>query len=415
MNKKSFSNSAVGLDIGSRYVRCVVGMQEPQAPAPSIIGVGTAANNGVRKGVVVDIEETVSAISQALDEAVRIAGINVNHATIGANGTHLITVGSHGIIAVGAGSREITEQDLARAEEAATVIQLPPNREIIQAFPYNYQVDGQEGVKDPIGMSAVRLEVDTLLVTAATPFIKNVARAVNQAGINIDGFLANPLAAALTVVDKNHRDQGTVLLDIGATTTGVAVYEEGDLLHVGILPIGGGHITNDLAIGLRTEIDVAEKVKLEHVNVSPKTASAHADRHIKIHDNGEELTIAQKEIDDIARARLEELFEMVNAELRKIKREGMLPGGAIICGGGANLRGLEDFAKQALRLPAHVGRPHGFSGIVDKVSDPAYATAIGLMLADFSSASNVALFSSAMSVVAPVKEITNRLLRRLKG
>lgn len=371
------------MDLGSSGVRCVIGMQEPDSPAPSIVGFGEAPNKGVRKGVVVDIEETVSAITTAVDEAVRIAGINIQQATVGVNGQHVISLTSHGIIAVGSGNREITEQDLSRVEEAATVIQLPPNRETIQAFARNYQIDGQEQISDPLGMSGMRLEVDTCLITAATPFLKNLTRSAQQAGLHTNSLVPNPLASATTLVNSLHKEKGAVLLDIGASTTGLAVFEDGELLHVAVLPVGSGHITNDLAIGLRTEIETAEKVKIKHVDCSPKQISSRIDSNIKVKElNGEFLLVSRREINTIAQARLEELFGLVDEELKKINRDGMLPGGAILCGGGAKLTNIDEFAKSALRLPAQAARPFGFSGVIDKVADPSYACAIGLMIED---------------------------------
>lgn len=379
MAQKSTLPAAIGLDVGSSRVRCVVGMQEEGAPAPSIIGVGVAETSGVRKGTVVDIEETVSAVTSAVDEAERISGVSVNHGSLGVNGNHLLAVASHGIIAIGSSAREITEQDIARVEEAATVMQLPPNREIIQAFPSNYTIDAQEHIKDPTGMSAMRLEVDTCLVTAGTPFLKNLARAVHQAGFSIDNYVSNPLAAANTLITKRDKELGTVVVDMGAATTGVAVFEEGELLHVAVIPVGSGHLTNDLAIGLRIDVEAAEKLKLEHVDTDPR--GHNYDKEISVKElNGEHVKVSQTEVNRIAQARLDEVFDLVDKELKKIKREGMLPGGVLLCGGGAKLGHIDEYAKQAMRLPARVAKPEGFTGLTDKISDPAFATAIGLML-----------------------------------
>lgn len=385
MAQKNTLPVAVGLDIGSANVRCVVGLQEADSPAPSIIGVGVAPTTGVRRGNITDIEETVSAITAAIDEAERVAGINVARASIGINGSHILSVGSHGIVAVGTTSREITTDDVSRAQEAATVMQLPPNREIVQASARKYIIDGQEDIKDPVGMNGLRLEVDSCLITAATPFIKNISRSVNQAGLGIDNYVINPLAAATTLVSKRDRELGCVLVDIGAGTTGMAVFEEEQLMHVAVIPIGSGHITNDLAIGLRTDVDTAEKVKLEHVDASPSTKHSRKESEIKVKDlSGESIEVSRRDIADIAQARLDEIFDQVDKELKKIKRDGMLPGGVILCGGGSKLKNIDQYVKYALRLPARVEKPEGFSGIVDKISDPSYGVAIGLMLDNLS-------------------------------
>lgn len=414
MNRKPSQATGIGLDIGTATVRCVVGIQETEAGGTSVIGVGEAPNHGVRKGIVVDIEETVSAISQAVEDAQRMAGLAVNHATVGVNGAHIIAVGSHGIVAIGAGSRDITEADLARVEEAATIIQLPPNREIIQAFPRSYQIDGQDNIKDPVGMNGVRLEVDTCLITAATPFVKNLVRCAQQAGVSIDSLAANPLAASLTLADKRLREQGSVIIDIGASTTGLAVFEEGELMHLAVLPLGGAHITNDLAIGLRTEIETAEMIKLEHT----KLVAGSAGRNLKVKElSGKDIIVSSSEINMIANARLDEIFEAVTDELKKIKRDGMLPGGAVLCGGTAKLAGIDDVAKETLRLPVHIGKPQGFAGLVEKINSPAYATALGLMMADLhsgASARSTFAIPSINGLVKPVQGFIQRLWRGSK-
>lgn len=381
MAQSTTSPIAVGIDLGTTGVRCVIGIHEEEAPAPSIIGVGVAPSSGVRKGVVHDVASTVSAITAAIDEAERISGVTIDSATVGVNGTHIITAASRGIVAVGSANREIASEDVARAEEAATVMQLPPNREIIQIFPRNYTVDGQEHVKDPIGMSGMRLEVDTCLITAATPFLKNTSRSVNQAGVHINLHVATALAAAKTVAGTQDKEIGCVVIDMGAHTTSLAVFEEGEVLHAAVLPVGAAHITNDIAIGLRTEIETAEAIKREHVDANPKANHANAGFTVK-ELTGETLNVTRQEVNEIAAARLEELFDLVNRELGKVKRDGMLPGGALLCGGGANLDGIAELAKQRLRLPVHVKAPRGFSGIVDKIQSPEFATVIGLMLAD---------------------------------
>lgn len=380
MSQKPNTNIFTGLDVGSTKVCCVIGLQEDDAPAPTIVGVGTAPGPGARKGVIVDIEDTVSAISAAVDEAERIAGTEVERATVGVNGGHLTTLGSQGIIAVG-GGREITLEDIERVEEAASTVQLPPNREIIQIFARNYTIDGQENIKDPVGMSGMRLEVETRLITAATPSLRNLSRAVHQAGITVDSQTATPIAAAHVVLDKRQRELGSVVVDIGGGTTGIAVYDEGELLHASVIPVGSSHISQDLAIGLRTDIDTAEKVKLEHVAARDKHRQKQGVDSVSIEElNGDVMTISRKEINSIARARLEEIFDLVNEEIVKVKPDLMLPGGVFLTGGGANLPGLDDFVKEALKLPAKVAKPRGFTGVINKINDPALAVPIGLML-----------------------------------
>jgi cell division protein FtsA len=379
----------IGLDIGSTKVCCIVGLHEDGAALPSVIGVGTAPTSGMRKGVVVDVEETVSSITAAVDEAERISGIAIDRATISIDGAHVASQNSKGVIAVGRADQEITVDDLMRVEEAATAIQLPPNREIIQVFPRSYSVDSQENIKDPVGMHGVRLEVESHIITGSVPAIKNLDRSIHQAGIMVQGQVLVPLAAARAVLTKRQKELGVALVDIGAGTTGVAVYEEGDILYSSVLPVGAGHITNDLAIGLKTSIDTAEKIKLKYVRAH--TTKANLAEKVRIEElDSEENLVTRKELQNIAGARLDEIFQLVRAELRKVGKDVMLPGGVVLTGGGAKMAGIEELAKERLQLPAVVGKPEGFTGIVDRINDPAFAAPIGLMLENMSQSQEIA-------------------------
>jgi cell division protein FtsA len=373
----------IGLDVGSTKVCCIVGLHEEGAALPSVIGVGTAPTSGMRKGVVVDVEETVSSITAAVDEAERISGVAIDRATISIDGAHVASQNSKGVIAVGRADQEIMVDDVMRVEEAAAAIQLAPNREIIQIFPRSYSVDGQENIKDPVGMHGVRLEVESHIITGSVPAIKNLDRSIHQAGIAIQGQVLVPLAAARAVLTKRQKELGVALVDIGGGTTGVAVYEEGDILYSSVIPVGAGHITNDLAIGLKTSIDTAEKIKLKYVRAHNSKAALAEKLKIDELDEDESI-ITRKELQKIAGARLDEIFQLVRAELRKVGKDVMLPGGVVLTGGGAKMPGIEEMAKEALQLPAVVGKPEGFSGIVDRINDPAFAAPIGLMLENMS-------------------------------
>ncbi len=369
----------IGLDIGSTKVCAIVGLLEEGQTMASVIGVGVAPTSGMRRGVVVDVDETVSSITAAVDEAERISGVPIDRATISIDGAHVESLNSKGVIAVGRADQEITAEDLRRAEEAATAVQLPPNREILQVFPRSFTVDGQTNIKDPVGMHGVRLEVDTHIITGASPAIKNLNRSIYQAGIDIEGQVLVPLAAAKAVLTKRQKELGVAVVDIGGGTTGLAVYEEGDILYSHILPVGAAHITNDLAIGLRTNVDVAEKIKLKYVKAGLSKSSAN--EKVRIEElEGEDTVISKKELNRIALARLDEIFQLVRRELRQIGKDTLLPGGVVLTGGGANMPGIEEFAKQALGLPVVIGRPEGLTGIIDRISDPAYAAPVGLML-----------------------------------
>lgn len=379
MAAKKTEQTFVGLDIGSTKVTCVVGLLEEGQTLPSVIGVGMAPSGGMRRGVVVDIEETVSAISAAIDEAERISGVHVASATVSIDGAHVSSINSKGLIAVGRADQEISPEDLHRAEEAASAIQMPPNREVLQVFPRGYTVDDQTGIKDPVGMHGVRLEVETHIIIGATPAIKNLQRAIYQAGVDIDNQVLVPLAAARAVLTKRQKELGVAVVDIGGGTTGIAVYEEGEVLYSSILPVGGAHITNDLAIGLRTNVDVAEKIKLKYVKAV--SSKAQTTEKIRVEElEGDDKVVQRRELNKIAGSRLEEIMAMIKAELRKIGKDGMLPGGIVLTGGTANMPGIEEFTKHALGLPVVIGKPEGLSGMVDRINDPAYAAPVGLML-----------------------------------
>jgi cell division protein FtsA len=374
------SQYAVGLDIGTQTIRCVVGHNDGSAPAPTIIGVGSAPNTGMRKGVVVNMVNTAQAIDKALESAERMSGHQVHGATVSINGSHIVGMSSRGVVAVGVNGHEISEDDLLRAEEAATVVQLPANREILQVTPRSYQLDGQENIKDPIGMTGVRLEVDAHVITALAPHVKNLQKACEMTQTTPHQLVPAGLAAARSVVSEQQMENGVVLIDFGATTTNVAVFEEGDLQHVAILPYGSVQVTNDLAIGLKTDLDIAEQVKIEHATAG--TRAKGAPKELSVKASGETHTFPTADIDMIVEARMEEIFENINDELKKIGRAAKLPGGVVLVGGGANLRGIADCAKRTLQLPARLGKLNGFSGVADKIDDISYATALGLLLLD---------------------------------
>ena len=379
------NNSApafVGIDIGSSKVTCVIGVSEESSPTPSIIGVGTSKNTGMRKGQVVDIEDTMQAITNAVDEAERISGYAVDSATIGIGGVNIVSLNSKGVIAVGGMDKEITVEDVHRVEDAATVVQLPPNREILQVFPRNYRLDGQDNIKDPVGMSGVRLEVDAHIITTSTPALKNIERSLAQTGVVSNQFVVSTLASSNIVLDKKQKENGTAIIDIGSATTGIAVYEEGEILHTAILPVGSGHITNDLAIGLKTDLDTAEEIKRDFSNFSDDKDKSTKVHNIKEHDSKEEKEVKQKDIDLIVSARLNELFAMVDKELKKIHRSGKLPGGVVLVGGGSNLNGVQKVAKKVLQLNAKVAKPENFSGIIESAGSPEFSNAVGLMVDD---------------------------------
>ena len=382
MHNNAAQTHFIGLDVGTSTVRCVVGMLDVNdGGKPSIIGHGSAPNIGVRKGAVVHVDDVAEAIVQAVTEAERISGTQINRATVNVNGSHIEGIDSKGVIAISAANREISPEDRLRVEEAATVIKMPANREIIQFFAKNYSLDGQRNIKDPVGMHGVRLEVDAHLVTAASPNLRNLDMALDKAQIVPTHHTLSSLASAEAVLSRQQKEAGTVVLDIGAGTTNFIVIEDGEVQHVAVLPIGGTHITNDLAIGLKTELDIAERVKIEHATLGvPKRSTV-----IVRQGEGKEAQdhhFAMDDVNMIVEARVEELFEYVNKELIRIRRARKLPGGVVLSGGTAKLPGIAEFAKEQLQLPARMGKLQTVTGLIDTVDDPAYFTVIGLMLLD---------------------------------
>lgn len=369
----------VGLDVGTTKVSVCVG--QLQEDILNVIGFGTAPNAGMRKGVVTDLEETISAISAALEEAERTSGTPIDSAYVSISGNHITSTVSKGVIAVSRADGEISEADMERALEAARAVALPPNREILHVLPKNYVIDGQEGVKDPVGMSGIRLEVETLVIGGASSAIKNLSKCVYQSGLEMRGLVFSPLATARSLLSKRQKENGVIMIDIGAGTTTYAVYEEGEVKRTNVLPIGSINITNDIAIGLRTNLELAEKIKLRYGVANPQLVRESEKVDLSELDENETQRIARRYVAEIIEARLNEIFSMINDDLAAIDRAGRLPAGAVLTGGGSKLEGLVDYVKDALKLPAQIGSPLlEISGLVDKLDDPSYATCIGLMI-----------------------------------
>lgn len=371
----------IGLDIGTSSIRVVQAKVGAETHGGfNIIGASEVVSSGLRRGVIVDIEEAVSGISSALEKVERMTGVPVASANISVGGNHISSLSSHGVIAVSRADGEITENDIVRCIDASQAISIPQNKEVLHVFPKTFTLDGQTGIKDPLGMSGIRLEVDTIIVQAGLPFIKNLTRAVMQAGLEIDDLVLAPCAAAEAVLNKRQKDLGVCLVDLGAGTTSVAVYEEGDLLHTTVLPIGSMHITNDIAIGLRCSIETAEKVKLQFGHSDPKAVDKTEEIDLNKLDPTEEQSTSRSYVVDIIEARLEEIFSMVAGQLKKISRDGKLPSGIVLTGGGSKLPGVVEFSKKHLRLPSVLGVPQNVNTVIDRVTDPSFATACGLVL-----------------------------------
>ena len=369
---------AVGIDVGTTQIRCVVGHVDPTTGIPTIVGVGHSPNSGMRKGTVVNLTGPASAIDKALGAAERMSGYEVNHATLGINGSHIISTKADGMIAVGVGDQEISDTEVARLEDVATVGKIPPNRRVLDVVPFSYTLDGQGGIKNPVGMTGNRLEVNANIISAMGQHVTALEHASESATVAPNATVATPVAAARAVLTEQQMENGVAVIDLGGATTGIAVFEEGDLQYVGVIPVGGVNITNDLAIGLKTDPEIAEKVKLQHAVIGRTGESA----EVTIKQDKESLTFATEDIDEIVEARLDEMFELIEKELKKAGCAGRLPNGVVLVGGTANLKGIVDFAKAKLSVAARVGKATGFGGVADNIDKPEYATAVGLMLKD---------------------------------
>lgn len=367
-----------GLDIGNHKVRTVVGVLDPEKGTPNVIGVGMAPSTGMRKGAIIDVEEVIQSISASLEEAERMSGEPIHSVFASVGGTHLEMLHSQGVVAIG--GHEITENDVDRVIEAAQTVSMPNNYRLLKIVPKRFTVDNQTNIKYPVGMSGVRLEVDAFIIAGQGPNVNNLEKSINQAGVDIEDLVPVPLAAAEAVIDKRQKELGVVVIDIGAGGTSMVVYEEGMLLHSKVLPVGGESMTNDLAIGLRTAVDTAEKVKIEHGSVDLTDLSDRELIDLALFSKSDNQKVSKRQVGEIVRARLEEIFEMVNEELKAIDRDGKLPAGAVLTGAGVKLPGTVELARDMLKLPVQIGFPMEIDGIVDKIDDPAYATAVGLLV-----------------------------------
>lgn len=372
------SRHAVGIDLGTTMVRCVVGHIDPTTGVPTIIGASEIPNTGMRKGTVVTLSGPAQAIDSALGEAERMSGHQVDIATVSINGSHILSTTTDGMIAVGAADHEINDEDVVRIEEVATLGKVPANRVIVEVVPHSYRLDGQENIKDPRGMTGTRLEVSAHVVSVMAPHMANLQKAVDMASVTPKAVVPAVLAAGRAVLTEQQIENGVAVVDIGGTTTGVAVYEEGDLQYIAVVPMGGVNITNDLAIGLKTDPEIADKVKLAHAMASGRKKA----EEVSITHEKTSYSFNTSDIDEIVEARLEEIFESVAKELKRAGRAGKLPSGVILTGGGARMKGIAEYAKGALGLAVKVGKSTGYGGVVEHIEEPQFATAVGLMLMD---------------------------------
>lgn len=387
-----------GIDIGTSKITTLIASVPEEGPV-NILGVATVSSKGIRKGQIVDIEEATSAIVESLEAAERMAGYSISSAFFSVGGSHIMSQNSHGVVAVAEPQKEITSEDIKRAVEAAKAINLPSTREVLHVLPREFIVDAQEGIKDPIGMTGVRLEVNTHIITAGGTALRNLEKCASLVGIDVDGFVFGGLAASTSVLTETEKELGVMLVDIGGGTSDICMFVEGAVSYSSVLPVGARNITNDLAIGLRISLESAEKIKLllnkrEPEAVHPQEVLISQEKKQKIKEAlldeidlsnlhlPEGLTKVSKKtlVEGIIKPRLTEIFTMIAIEIKKSGYGGLTPAGIVVTGGGAETIGLVEAAKRNLAMQVRVGTPSNISGLVDEIISPGYATAVGLVL-----------------------------------
>lgn len=370
-----------GIDIGSSKIATVVGVHSEETKEIKIIGFNTTPARGIKKGLIVDIKEVTYAVEESVEKAERMAGHKLNKAYVTVGGPHISSINSHGIVAVSNPQGEISEEDVIRVIEAARAISLSSTRQIIEVIPRDYIVDGQPGIRSPIGMSGVRLEVETHIITASSTNLKNIDRVLDDLGIENQGFVFSGMASAEAVLTNTEKELGVVLVDVGGGKIDVAIFVEGALSYSSSIPIGARHITNDIAVGLRISLDSAEKIKLflsKNLNNKKKNPELNL-KELNLEENINEVSLKTL-VDGIIGPRLEEIFKMVFEEIEKSSFGQMVPAGMVITGGGALTVGMLETGKRVVGLPIRLGIPDKVTGLVDETIDPQYSSTIGLLL-----------------------------------
>lgn len=366
----------IGIDVGTTKV-CTLVAEQDGAGDLRIIGVGIEPARGMRKGVVVNVDEASAAIAASVDKAERSAGYEIAQAFVSMAGSHIASVNSRGV--VGVSGHSIDDEDIDRALDAAGAIAVPHNREVLHVIPRGFTVDGQDGIRHPIGMHGFRLEVEAHIITAATTSMQNLTKCVEAAGVHVEGYVLNPLASAEVVLTDTEKEMGVVVCDIGGGTTDLAIYIEGNVWHTMVISVGGNHVTSDIAHGLRLPADVAEKLKVEH-----GVARAHdvdAAEGVTVQPFGEErpVEISRQDVAAIIEARVEEMFSLVLQEIKRSGYDGLLPAGVVLTGGTSKLPGIRHLASEVMNLPCHIAGPDQLRGLADQLHGPAFSTGVGLL------------------------------------
>jgi cell division protein FtsA len=367
----------VGIDVGTSKVCSLIG-EISRDGRLTVMGHGTVPSLGLKKGVVVNIDQTVRSIYESVERAERLSGWKIDRAFVAVGGQHVESLNSPGQVAVSGPRKEVSREDVNRAVEVARAVSIPSNQVVLHVERRGFKVDGQEGVKDPLGMSALRLEVEVHIVTGASTAVQNLSKCVNAAGVKIDELVASALGSAEAVLSETEKELGVAVADIGAGTIDLAMFADGSPLRTAVLPVGGNNVTNDVAIGLKTSLQVAEELKIQHGTCN--LASVDDDEEITVSVLGEDAgrTIRRREVCEIIEARMRETFELVRGEMARAG-SGMLPAGIILTGGAAQLAGAAELAREVLQMPVRIAAPTAIGGLTDTIMTPAYSTAVGLL------------------------------------
>lgn len=412
-----------GIELGSSKIATLIAQVSTDPVSfdtnVSIVGVSSVDSRGIKKGQIVDIEEAVEATIASVEAAERMAGYNLDKAYISLGGAHVSSQNSHGVVAVSEPDGEISVDDVDRVIEAASAISLPASRELIHVISREFVVDGESGVRDPVGMSGIRLEVETHLVTASNAAVKNLRKAVNEVGIDIQELVYSGYASSEAVLSRTEKELGCVLVDIGGGTTSIAAYIDNSLAFSGVLPVGSKNVTNDLAIGLRVSLEAAEKIKIALSKNKKKLKSEKdpSEDSIDLESLGidENKKVSRKTLTDgIIRPRLNEIFTMVRLRLEKEGIANMTPSGVIVTGGGAEVVGVEESAKRMMSMPVRIGKPKGVGGLIDDVIRPSFATPVGLILHAAKQGQTQPQQSIATKFKLPSKGVAGKLFGAIK-
>lgn len=377
MSTPSGNQMIVGLDIGTSKVVCIVGEVTPEGLI-EVVGIGSHPSRGLKKGMVVNIESTVMSIQRAVEEAELMAGCQIHSVSAGIAGNHVRSMNSHGIVAIR--DREVYQPDIERVIDAARAVAIPADQKILHILPQEFVIDSQEGVKEPLGMSGVRLEAKVHLVTCAVNAAQNIEKCIRRCGLEVEEVILQQLASGQAVLTEDEKELGVCLVDIGGGTTDIAIFTDGAIKHTAVIPIAGDQVTNDIAMALRTPTPHAEEIKIKYACALAKIAGEN--EMIKVPSVGDraDRDLSRQALAEVVEPRYEELFTLIQAELRRSGFEDLVAAGIVLTGGASKMEGVVELAEEIFHMPVSIGRPQGFSGLVDIVRNPIYSTAVGLLL-----------------------------------